>query len=182
MTFGEKLQKLRKAHGWTQEQLAEKVGVSRQSLSGWETDTALPDTANVIALADLFGVTTDYLLRSEDENSAQPAVEAAQPEPPKHRWYMSPRELGARLMVAIAAIWLIVLRMLASVYPANVGISDERGIYREYTGFAGFLQFYDLWWALYLLLIVLALGLLQWFGPWLWQQGKRLWQQTEKRE
>ena len=41
-------------------------------------------------------------------------------------------------------------------------------------GFAAFLYYYDLWWLLVLLLIVLALGLVQWFGPWLWKQGKRL--------
>ena len=63
MTFGEKLQKLRKARGWTQEELAQQAGVSRQSLSQWESDAAMPDTANVIALSDLFGVSTDYLLR-----------------------------------------------------------------------------------------------------------------------
>lgn len=45
MTLGEKLQKLRKARAWTQEELAEQVGVSRQSLSKWESDGALPDTA-----------------------------------------------------------------------------------------------------------------------------------------
>ena len=67
MTLGEKLQKLRKARSLTQEELAEKVGVSRQSLSKWESDGALPDTANIILLADLFGVTTDYLLRDGEE-------------------------------------------------------------------------------------------------------------------
>ncbi len=171
MTLGEKLQRLRKARGMTQEQLAEKVGVSRQSLSGWENDTALPDTANVISLADLFGVTTDYLLREDAAPTARPAAgEAAEHLAQPARWHMSARELGGRLMVASAAIGLIVLRVLASLYPAHVGING-----RNYTGFPAFLYHNDLWWALYLLVAVLALGLLQWFGPWLWLQGKRLW-------
>ena len=82
MTLGEKLQKLRKARGWTQEELSEKIGVSRQSLSKWESDGALPDTANIILLADLFGVTTDYLLReAEAASPAAPIKEAPIPEP-----------------------------------------------------------------------------------------------------
>jgi len=168
MTLGEKLQRLRKARGMTQEQLAEKVGVSRQSLSGWENDTALPDTANVIALADLFGVTTDYLLREDAPQPARSEAGAAASPAQPARWHMSARELGGRLMVAGAAIGLIVLRVQASFQPARVGING-----REYTGFPAFLYFNDLWWALYLLLAVLVLGLLQWFGPWLWQMGKR---------
>ena len=66
MTFGEKLLKLRRARGWTQEELADRIDVTRQALSKWESDSALPDTKNVVALAKLFGVTTDYLL-CEDE-------------------------------------------------------------------------------------------------------------------
>lgn len=169
MTLGEKLQRLRRARGMTQEQLAERVGVSRQSLSGWENDAALPDTANVIALADLFGVTTDYLLRPAGEGGARQDAEAAPAAAPQKPPCMSARELGARLIVALAAIGLVVLRVCASFYPARVSIDG-----REYDGFAGFLQHYDLWWALHLLLAVLVLGLAQWFGPWLWRQGKRL--------
>ena len=62
MTFGEKLLNLRRAWNWTQEELAEKIGVTRQALSKWEVNAALPDTKNVVALAKLFGVTADYLL------------------------------------------------------------------------------------------------------------------------
>ena len=79
MTLGEKLQKLRKSRSWTQEELAEKVGVSRQSLSKWESDGALPDTANVIVLAHLFGVTTDYLLRAAAPDEAAADAPAAAP-------------------------------------------------------------------------------------------------------
>lgn len=62
MTFGEKLQMLRKEKGWTQEDLASQIHISRQALSKWEQGTATADTENVIALSKLFGVTTDYLL------------------------------------------------------------------------------------------------------------------------
>lgn len=62
MTLGQKLQGLRRERGWTQEELAGKLDVSRQALSRWESDSALPDTKNVVQLARIFGVSTDYLL------------------------------------------------------------------------------------------------------------------------
>ena len=74
MTFGEKLLNLRRARGWTQEELADKIGVTRQALSKWEANSALPDTKNVVALAKLFGVTTDYLLCGDD--GAEPGAPA----------------------------------------------------------------------------------------------------------
>lgn len=66
MTFDEKLLRLRRSRGWTQEELADKIDVTRQALSKWESGAALPDTKNVVALANLFGVTTDYLLCADE--------------------------------------------------------------------------------------------------------------------
>ena len=63
MAFAEKLIRLRKREGWSQEALAESLGVSRQAVSRWERDETMPDSDKIVALADLFGVTTDYLLR-----------------------------------------------------------------------------------------------------------------------
>ena len=79
MTFGEKLQKLRQKEGMSQDALAERLDVSRQAVSRWERDETMPETDKVVALADLFGVTTDYLLRQgaeEEPQAAQPAAAA----------------------------------------------------------------------------------------------------------
>ena len=65
MTFSEKIINLRKAHGWSQEDFAEKLNVSRQAISRWETDSALPDALNILQISKLFGVTTDYLLNDD---------------------------------------------------------------------------------------------------------------------
>ena len=73
MTLGEKILTLRKAKGWSQEELAGRIGVTRQALSRWESDAAVPDTVNVVQMADLFGVSCDYLLRdgwAEDRPAA----------------------------------------------------------------------------------------------------------------
>ena len=67
MTFGEKLQALRQKAGMSQDALAEKLNVSRQAVSRWERDETMPETEKVILLADLFGVTTDYLLLEQPE-------------------------------------------------------------------------------------------------------------------
>ena len=84
MTFGEKLQALRKARGWSQEELASQIHVSRQALSKWESGGAVPDTENIIALSRLFGVTTDYLLLDEVQDAGPAAPQAAWPKPRKY--------------------------------------------------------------------------------------------------
>ena len=63
MTFGEKLSKLRKEYNYTQEQLADILGVSRQSISKWESDIAYPETNKLIELGRLFECSMDYLLK-----------------------------------------------------------------------------------------------------------------------
>lgn len=65
MTLGRKIQKLRKEKGLSQEQLATEIGVSRQAVSKWELDESSPDTAKIVAISQLFDVSTDYLLGNE---------------------------------------------------------------------------------------------------------------------
>ena len=67
MILADKIIEERKKNGWTQEDLAQKLGVSRQSVSKWESAGAIPDLKKIIQLADLFGVSTDYLLKDEIE-------------------------------------------------------------------------------------------------------------------
>ena len=65
MTLGEKLSKLRKEYNYTQEQLADILDVSRQSISKWESDIAYPETEKLIELGKLFECSMDYLLKDE---------------------------------------------------------------------------------------------------------------------
>jgi len=65
---GNKIQQLRKANGFSQEELASRLTISRQAISKWELGEAMPDTENIVQLSRLFGVTTDYLLRDEFES------------------------------------------------------------------------------------------------------------------
>lgn len=68
MIMADKIIILRKKNGWSQEELAEKMGVSRQSVSKWEGAQSVPDLKKILQLAELFGVTTDYLLKDSIEN------------------------------------------------------------------------------------------------------------------
>ncbi len=63
MTTADRIQSLRKAKGMSQEELADKVGISRQSVSKWESEQAAPDLDKIVIMSEIFEVTTDYLLK-----------------------------------------------------------------------------------------------------------------------
>ena len=71
MILADKIIELRKKNGWSQEDLAEMMDVSRQSISKWESAQSTPDMARIVRLSQIFGVSTDYLLKDE--------IEAAEP-------------------------------------------------------------------------------------------------------
>ena len=68
MKLSGKILKLRKQNGMSQEELAEKLDVSRQAISRWEVGSAQPDASNILQLSKLFGVTADYLLNDDYES------------------------------------------------------------------------------------------------------------------
>ena len=84
MTFSDKLIALRKKAGWSQEELAERLNVSRQSVSKWESAQSMPDIDKILQLSSLFSVTTDCLLKdgqaepeyTEDDTSPLPRINA----------------------------------------------------------------------------------------------------------
>lgn len=78
MKLADKLIMLRKEKGWSQEEFAEKLDVSRQAISRWENGTALPDAQNILQISKLFNLSADYLLNDDYEREADvPAAEAA---------------------------------------------------------------------------------------------------------
>ena len=60
-TLADKIKKLREQSGWTQSELAKKLGLTRSSVNGWEMGLSVPSTQYIVELAKLFGVSTDYL-------------------------------------------------------------------------------------------------------------------------
>lgn len=67
MILADKIIELRKKNGWSQEDLAEKLDVSRQAISKWESAQSIPDMNKILKMSDLFGVSTDFLLKDEYE-------------------------------------------------------------------------------------------------------------------
>lgn len=134
MRLGEKLAALRKARGMSQEQLADRLGVSRQAVSKWELNEAAPDVNRVVALSEFFGVTTDYLLKDAGAGETEkPAADGAAPEKSgrdERRW------LGMAITIlsglAILAMWTV-MEYRGATYWAN-------GVYLG-EGFLGFLMF-----------------------------------------
>ena len=78
MILAEKIVQLRKKNGWSQEELAAQLNVSRQAVSKWEGAQSLPDLDRILQMSALFGVTTDYLLGvSASRNGLDPSVYAS---------------------------------------------------------------------------------------------------------
>lgn len=82
MTFGEKLQKLRRESALSQEKLAEQLHVSRQAISKWELGTAAPDTDNIVRLSKFFQVPLEYLMLEDCTDSSQAMGWRTQPQAP----------------------------------------------------------------------------------------------------
>ncbi len=76
MNFHKELQRLRKAQGLSQEELGEKLGVSRQTISKWESESAYPDMLNLMAICKHFGVTADDLINGTEQGEAPETIEA----------------------------------------------------------------------------------------------------------
>ena len=142
MTLHEKIYILRKKNGLSQEALAENLGVSRQSVSKWETGEATPEVNKLLSLSKLFGVTTDYLLN--DELEEENVSETAKNEMPSSDFEVTsvsestPTKKGrsVRTLVIILLI-CIVLCMLLPLIMAILGYSifqmspDAETLYAE---------------------------------------------------
>lgn len=137
MTMGEKILRLRKARGWSQEELAEQIGVSRQAISRWESDSAKPDADNIVALCDLFGISADYLL-STDSTAA--SISAGKPVPSVDKSSLHRLIIGIVFMV-LGTLMLFALALVSAIDPWSY--SD--GIY-NYDGMAGYILAHDMQW------------------------------------
>ncbi len=124
MILADKLIDLRKRSGWSQEELADKLGVSRQSISKWEGAQSVPDMNRILKMSELFGVSTDYLLKDElgPENIVREALPTPDTEPPLRQVdleeasaFLEHRQISARrislgvVLCVLSPILLIVL-------------------------------------------------------------------------
>ena len=160
MTIGEKILKLRKARGWNQEELADRIGVTRQAVSRWESDSAKPDADKIVAICDLFGVSADYLLREDYIGSTEMQGTSFPKNENHHEFSAGILILGA-VISCIGAIAFLVLIALSDMKPHWYHIGSK-----VYKGLAGFLLGNDLVWLMVVVGIMVVLGvvLLLWGG------------------
>ena len=130
MIFADKLITLRKKAGWSQEELAEKLNVTRQSVSKWEGAQSVPDIDKILQLSCLFGVTTDYLLKddaAEDDTSPLPRVTLAQ----ANDYLAKARANAPKLALAAALCVVSPIPLLA------LGALSEAGLFGIWDDLAG---------------------------------------------
>lgn len=132
MTFSERLTGLRKKSGMSQEQLAEKLGLTRQTVSKWENGQSTPELAYVAQLSELFGVTTDYLIKGMQNVSAEES-----PHQKKARFAIDKKVL-ITLMISgtvfpLALIFIAVLAVCSTLHPHTVYVNSVK-----YSGLIGY--------------------------------------------
>lgn len=127
MKLGEKLQRLRKQGGLSQEELAGRLGVSRQAVSKWELGEAIPDTDNVVQLSRLFGVSCDYLLRDEVDQRGAPLPAPGETHLDRQGWVHN----ATVLSLAVCAMGLLLTLgggvKDTSAGPAAIGLIIQLG-------------------------------------------------------
>lgn len=130
MILAEKIISLRKQMGWSQEELAGQLSVSRQSVSKWELGASIPDLDKILKMSELFGVSTDYLLKDEmeqaeysgnSENTGERSVSAEEAD----RYMRVVQDISGKIAVAVA------LFIISPVALIQLGAFSELGIISE---------------------------------------------------
>lgn len=138
MILADKIVTLRKRAGWSQEELAAQLGVSRQSVSKWEGAQSVPDMQKVVQMSRLFGVTTDYLLKEE---LGEPELAPAEPDAPLRcvtmeqaadylalRQAAAPKLALATLLCVLSPVALLLLAALSDRPGAALSENAAAGI------------------------------------------------------
>ncbi len=139
MILADKIVPLRKKAGWSQEELAEQLGVTRQSVSKWEGAQSIPDMDKVVQMSRLFGVTTDYLLKDElEEQTAAPVEEESSPlrrvtmaqaaEYLTRRKAAAPKVAFAVLLCVISPVTLLLLSAMSEAQRFHISENAAAGI------------------------------------------------------
>lgn len=156
MTMGEKILNMRKARGWSQEELAERVGVTRQAVSRWESNSAKPDADKIIGICDLFGVSADYLLRDLSFGTEPHTVHLPQTEQ-KHG--LSGAQIVGVILLPLNVVLWTVFGIVGSINGGTHYITYLDGRTKVYQGFMAFVTTNNLQWLLWLFSIMGILGL-----------------------
>lgn len=134
MNLAEKIQQLRKRNNFSQEQLAEKLGVSRQSISKWESGQSVPEIDKIVQLSDFFEVTTDYLLKDIEYQIEEDNVDI---KTSQYRIFF-----GVSCLV-FSSISIFVIWILSKIYPSPVSVYNP-ATRKWFVGLSNFLIYHEL--------------------------------------
>ena len=133
MILADKIISLRKKAGWSQEELAQQLGITRQSVSKWEGAQSVPDMDKILQMSRLFGVSTDFLLKDEIEaeekigiSEDSPLIKVTMKEASDYielRRNAAPKMAFATFLCVISPVVLILLAGLSGV--AKLGLSEN---------------------------------------------------------
>ncbi len=121
-SMGEIIKRLRKEHDFTQEELAEQLGVTAQTISKWETNAGMPDVSQIVPLARIFGVHTDNLFdfcADEDDHSVVKIIETARNTPTLYNGYCLLFDAQKKFPNNIILLMELLERSIAIAYPEN---------------------------------------------------------------
>lgn len=132
MILAEKIMTLRKKNGWSQEELANQLSVSRQSVSKWESAQSVPELEKILIMSRLFGVTTDYLLKDdmEEEEYTQVTEEIA---PVKRKVSMEEANVFLKIKEETAnyIAFGVFLCIISPIVLIMLGVFSEEGVIAE---------------------------------------------------
>lgn len=153
MILAEKVMQLRKKNGWSQEELAEKLNISRQSVSKWESGASIPDIDKIIAMSGLFGVSTDYLLKDEIEEEQFSETEDVYEKPQSRSISLEDANLFMNLTRSLAgriaaAVSLCILSPIPLILMGGLSEYGKAGISENMAGGLG----------VSILLVLIAIG------------------------
>mgnify|MGYP003295081062 CR=1 FL=1 len=119
MKLSDKIIGLRKSNGMSQEDLAEKLNVSRQSISKWETNASVPELDKLIQLSDMFGISLDELVRSEALEVANVREEEAPSSPPPQPQIIIQHSMSTQKVVGFILLALGILCCLLALFAGS---------------------------------------------------------------
>ncbi len=121
-TIGSRISALRKERGFSQEYVAEKLDVSRQAVSKWEQDLCAPDTYNLIALAELFSVSVEYIAVGKAETKSEAPATAPAPKTITVQQILGLIFITVGLLAALISLMTDALLFLVGIYLIVLGL------------------------------------------------------------
>ena len=137
MKFAEKIQNLRKNKNLSQEELAEKLDISRQSVSKWESGIAMPEIDKLLILSEIFEVTTDYLLKGDERVPSNNKEILAEEDVQKRKEIKNWADLAKYCAVAICLALLGLIGQFLLMYIRLFGFSFNKNFIGFITGTFG---------------------------------------------